>query len=587
MSDKLKNLSFLIILTTILFSVERLRGQNMLIANPAELSDFRSAFVNPAIISFQDPHAALGGKLYHVGFVESQSSPFRQGFASLALPFAISSAMGFGIQMQYFDSPLYTQSNISFGITRRFRHVFAFGVKMNIFNHGFNRENFDLVDENDPVFANGTSKWSTSFGLGAVMMPASFVSFGVGLDHINRANVSLTNDDVYQPLQTYLGAVFNFGLLQASVSALYEEGKFRPKTSIGSFASEMGFFRLGYTDKAVQAEGQLRITGPFSLNYSYDYTLFDNRGVGGGSHQFAVIYDFGRQRDLPKIEIPNDFKVEFQSPDRSFLEESRFYVYPTTAKLEIIEKRITRHIDPTVKPEALAQLSLYELGVLDSSRTEEYLPFVKDTVDMDAVPAALDASLSSSYEDFIQNASQKGVKTEVVTSKETVMRAAALKKQFTDDATVQFVEPVYASSADSARLNERVGKQPIKAQETLTVLSQRATRFSVMPVALNAQVHSWRLVLTNANGQEIRSFTGRGMPPEEVEWDWRDQAGNLVAPGNYYFHLEWQDSRSKSHQSDKNVIAVQKLIRNITIEITHKPKPIGADVDEIDLILKK
>lgn len=587
MSDRFKNLFCLITLTAILFSVERSLGQNMLIANPAELSDFRSAFVNPAIISFQDPHAALGGKLYHVGFVEGQSSPFRQGIASLALPFGISDATGFGVQMQYFDSPLYTQSNISFGITRRFRHVFAFGVKMNIFNHGFNRENFDLIDENDPVFANGTSKWSTSFGLGAAMMPASFVTFGVGLDHINRANVSLTNDDVYQPLQAYLGAVFNFGFLQAGVSAVLEEGEIRPKTSIGSFASQMGFFRLGYADRALQAEGQLRITGPFSLNYSYDYTLFDNQGVGGGSHQFSVIYDFGRQRDLPKIEIPDDFKVEFRAPDRSFLEESRFYVYPTTDKLEIIEKRITRHIDPMVKPEALAQLSLYELGILDSSRTEEYLPFEKDTVDIGAVPAVIDASLSSSYEDFIQNASQKGVKTEVVTSKETMMRAAALKKRFTEESAPKFVEPVYASSADSARLNERVGQQPIKTRETLTVLSQRATRFSVMPVALSAQVQSWRLVLTNADGQEIRSFAGIGMPPEELEWDWRDQAGNLIVPGNYYFHLEWQDSRGESHQSDKNVIVVQKIFRNITIEITHNPKPIGADVDEIDLILKK
>ncbi len=562
-------------------------AQNLITANPAEMGDFRSAFVNPGIISFQDAHAALGGKLFHLGFVENHTSPFRHGLMSLVLPFGIDDMTGLGIQAQYFNSPLYSQSNLTFALTRRFRGVFGLGVKVNVFNHAFNENNFDLVDADDPVFAGGTSKWNASLGAGVAFMPYSFLTLGVGIDHINRANISLSGDAVYQPFKAYLGAVATFGLLQASVSAAYEDHELLPKISIGTFPGQLGLLRVGVNQNAFEAEAQLRITGPLSLNYSYDYTLFDNQGIGFGSHQLTLIHEFDRQRSLPKIKLPEEFAAPFVPPDKILREESRFAVHPTSRQLDIIDKRITRHIDPGISEEALAQLTLYDLGILDSSRAEAIVPFEKDTLDLDAVPAIVDVNLSAPYLEFIRSLNERGIRAEIITSKESRLRAAGMRKYFGSDSTLAFVEPLYPSPADSALANEKLPPQSIKTQESMTVLAPRSTSFTIIPVSLESYAQNWRLVIESEDGDEIRGYAGSGMPPQEIEWDWRDHSGRVIAPGIYYYSLHWSDSRDQPHATDKNPIFVKKIVRSITIEITHQPKAIGDDVHEIDLILKK
>lgn len=591
MAKKSKTCVFLFFVLSFAFFSHSLRAQNIVVGNPAEISDFKSAFVNPGIVSFQDAQLALGGKFFHLGFVEEQTSPFRQGFVSLALPSAFSQEVGFGIQAQYFNTPLYSQSNIAFTLSKRFNHIYSFGVKFNLFSRAFNRDNFDLVDPDDPVFRNGTSLWAGSFGAGVAMFPSPYVTLGIGIDHINRANISLNNDNVYQPFKGYLGAVFSFGLLQASVSTSYEEGRWLPRTSIGSRKQELGFIMLGYSENALQAEAQVRVSGPFSLNYSYEYTLFDNEGFGQGSHQFTLIHDFGRERNLPKFEVPEQFLLEFHPPDRTLEEEARFYVYPSVEKLHIIEKKIHRTIDPELTSAQLAQLSAFDIGVLDTSRSEPYLPFERDSVDLGKVSASVDASLSADYENFITNVKNRKLKTNIITSKETYLRAAGLRHHFGADSLsvhrLAFLEPVYQSVQDSILATRKLGTQPIKPQESVTRLSENSTTFQIVPVSVLGKPKDWQFVVEDANGRRIKAFQGSGSPPVELEWDWRDDAGKLVMPGVYNYYLEWRDHKNIDYRSDVKHIAVEKLIRNISIEISNKPKDTGVDADEINIILKK
>lgn len=44
-------------------------------------------------------------------------------------------------------------------------------------------------------------------------------------------------------------------------------------------------------------------------------------------------------------------------------------------------------------------------------------------------------------------------------------------------------------------------------------------------------VERWRLVVADARGREVRTFEGRGEPPEEIEWDGRTADGELASPG--------------------------------------------------------
>ncbi len=570
-------------------------AQNLIVANPAEDTDFKSMFVNPAILSFQDRYVAVGGKLFHLGFVQNQTSPFRQGFVSLSLPFGISNKMGLGIQGQYFNSPLFSQSDLSFLLSRRIKRNLAVGLKFNVFSKSFNQANFDLVDANDPVFRNGTSKWAATFGAGLFMYPLSNLSIGIGIDHINRANISLTNDNVYQPFKSYFGAVWQYGLIRVSMSASYEDGRWLPKTSIGTGMTHVGYLMVGYNERSFQAEGQYRITGPLSINYSYENTIFDHESFGQGSHQVTLIHNFGQKRELPKFEIPRQMLLKFQPPDKSYFGEAKFYVFPSVEKLDIIEKKLTRKIDPNLDAKALAQLSEFDVGALDNRFEEQLLPFEKRSVDVGRIPAVEEANLSKKYKTFLKEVAQnsKGgtaTQTNIITPKNSYLRAAGLKKYFLNDTltadNVHFIEPVYQSKSDSLVAMQKIGKQSILPHEELQSLSSATTTFQITPVSQMIKPKTWNLIVQNSNNMRVKSFAGRGMPEAEIEWDWRDESGELITPGVYSYVLEWQDKQGAYHQTEEKFISVQKLIRHINIEITHKQKSIGDHADEIDIILK-
>ena len=179
---------------------------NLVPANPANIFDAKSSFVNPAMLSFQRSQLLLGMKVFHLGFVESDAFVFRNNYISATTPYIFSDNVVFGITGQYFGIPLYNQSQVSFLVSSRVLRKFAVGLKYNILNHSFNKNQFDQIDSYDPVFSNGTTKVSHSFGMGMLAFPVPGLCIGFSLDHINRPDISLIGDGIHQPY------VFDFGI---------------------------------------------------------------------------------------------------------------------------------------------------------------------------------------------------------------------------------------------------------------------------------------------------------------------------------------------------------------------------------------
>lgn len=569
------------------------QAQNLIEANPAEYSDYRSSFVNPAVLSFQKNHVAIGGKVFHTGFVDERGSAFRQGYVSLALPFGIGKYTGVGLQAQYFNSPLYSQSNISLLLARRFNNNYAFGLRVNLFSKSFNQNEFDLVDPNDPVFRNGATKWAGTLGAGVSMFPLPFLSLGLGVDHINRANISLTNDAVYQPFAGYVGAMAHWGAVRVSVSFIYEDGIWRSKTGFGAALSTKGFAMLGFDETALHAEVQYRVAGALSLNYNYEYTLFDNVGVGQGSHAITLIRSLDRPRKLPHFILPDEFRAEFSPPDPSLNPDARFYVYSIIDKVEIVEKNITRKISPEITRQQLAQLTLTELEMLPTSEDIKDFEVKNRPVDLGLIPLTIDALLSEGYRKFVQKISTEGghKKVRVITPKEGYLRAAGLRKLFhqgsinTED--VVFIERVYKTYRDSVMANQKLGDRPVEPHQTIRTISSEFTVIQITPIENVGAPESWRLIFKNTSNYELYAVSGEGMPPVEIRWDWRDRAGNVVGPGAYSYQLEWVDADGEKNITSKKLIIMQNVTRNITIEVTNHQKEMGVNADEIDIILKR
>ncbi len=590
-SKNMKTLALILLFVTMV--VANLTAQNLIEANPAEYSDYRSSFVNPAVLSFQKNHVAVGGKMFHMGFIDDRGSAFRQGYVSLALPFGMGKYTGVGLQAQYFNSPLYSQSNISLLLARRVKNNYAFGLRFNLFSKAFNQQEFDLVDPNDPVFRNGATKWAGTLGAGVSIFPLPFLSLGLGVDHINRANISLTSDDVYQPFAGYVGAMAHWGAARVSVSFIYEDGIWRPKTGFGAALSTKGFAMLGIDDTALHAEAQYRVAGTLSLNYNYEYTLFDNVGVGQGSHAITLIRSLDRPRKLPHFILPDEFRAEFSPPDPSLNPDARFYVYSTIDKVEIVEKNLTRKISPAITRQQLAHLTLKELEMLPTSEDIKNFQVKNKSVDLGLIPLTIDASLSEEYQKFVQKISTEGIqkKVRVITPKVGYLRAAGLRKLFrqgsvnTED--VVFIEPVYQTYRDSVMANQKLGNRLVETQQTIQTISSEFTVIQITPIENVGTPKSWRLVFKNTSNYELKAVAGDGLPPAEVRWDWRDRAGNVVQPGAYSYQLEWVDGNGEKNITSKKLIIMQKVTRNITIEVTNHQKEMGVNADEIDIILKR
>ncbi len=63
----------------------------------------------------------------------------------------------------------------------------------------------------------------------------------------------------------------------------------------------------------------------------------------------------------------------------------------------------------------------------------------------------------------------------------------------------------------------------------------------------NDQVHSWRFVIDEPDGMRVRTLQGDGNVPEAIEWDGRDETGQLVKGGKIFQYQLLIDYLDNSH----------------------------------------
>ncbi len=66
-------------------------------------------------------------------------------------------------------------------------------------------------------------------------------------------------------------------------------------------------------------------------------------------------------------------------------------------------------------------------------------------------------------------------------------------------------------------------------------------------VEANDEVQSWHLVIEEADGSHVRALQGEGPVPDEIEWDGRDETGQLVQGGKIFQYQLLIDYHNNSH----------------------------------------
>jgi hypothetical protein len=580
----------------LLVATSSVRSQALIRGIATDLLDPRSLFANPALASFQRPMLSAGVKVYYLGLLANQSTPFKQGFFSIAGPHVFGE-FGVGITGQYFQSPMLNRAVLGLQLSRRLFRVLSLGVSASAYALSYDAASFDLVDEDDPVFRGGTQKLTLTTSAGLLFIPVENFSLALGGRHLNQPDLSLLGDGVRQPILPFAAVSFSVGPLRATVAAEKFPDRLETRAFVEAFETGGNFFRLGGGLNGVAAAAQMRLAGPLAINYSYELPVNQMRGATSGSHLITLIFDFDRLSSLPDRVLPPAQIFHVDPPGRLPPPTPRILVWVTDPEVEVYEKRIIRRIDPEIERESLLKLTSYDIGVLDSTFVQSVPPFEPEPVEVVTAPQPMGRLLSSSYRQTLRRirelfTERPELRVELLTRDGAVYRAAQLKAELAsgeeeDDERLIVARARFVDPADSLRFFSRVLPTSLLPEERLVFAKPEETTIEFLPVYLQGGISSWRLEIRNKEGQVVRLFSGGSVLPQRLRWDWRTDSGEVIGPGTYRCLLTWTDERGERRQSEEMRFYVRKFLRTIHVEITKDPTRLDPEVKDINIYLNK
>jgi len=585
------------IFSIIVFLSVSVSAQNLLQPHPLDIRSGNAHLLNPSIISYQPSLVQVGMRVFHLGFLDESAARFRLNYVSVVLPRWLPKELAFAVHAQSLSMPIYSQSYVSFGLSRRYKNFFAVGLKAGLLSKSYDRGDFVGVDPNDPVFKNDKGRTSLDLGGGVTFWPLPSVSVSFSRDHLNQPNVALGPTRFKLKGESHLALSYHFGNIQTAFITQRDDRSLRAGGFFQYDNPAWGFVRLGLDKVAMSLESRLQLYGPVSLNYSLNFPTADLRGETNGSHEFALVFELDRLSPLPKMETPPPFRYAFSAPAAFEPSAPRAHLRAENEVLEITAKRLQRLIAPDVPTYALAALSSYDLGMLDSS-------LVSPNPSFHVTPfAAADTSVkllglySKDYRYSLQQLSADinkttGTMATIVTNPLAKSRALGLRNYLVENTAlglnkVQIGEPNFATRLDSLRTTRRAGNRIIVPREEVVVLNPPAAVFHIATANFSAPPKRWQLIVEKENGAPVWKMEGEGHIPQQLVWNWRDAAGKVVAPGYYRYALTWQTPNDALHNSPSGRFYVKKFQRTITIRVARKFDGLQQPADDVKMILNR
>ncbi len=547
-------------------------AQELILGPVTGIDDAKSLQANPALISFQRPKIAFGAKAYHVGLGTEGGVPLRQGFFTASAPYLFLGRIGMSGQVQYFDSPIFNRVMGGFSASGEVTRWFSFGVSASALNISYNRDEFVGVDPNNPVFAEGTGRTTMSLGAGAYLEPIPGLGLAFGGRHLNSPNLSLTGDsEGAEDPQIFGGISYTFGPVRARAEAHTGRHGVESIFAVEAYSTAGSFFRLGATPTGTlgQAEAQLHVGGPLSLNYSYELPFSDLSGATSGTHQFTVVFEFGRTPALPdKVQAPS-LPITAEREEISAELQPKVHLAATDSYVQNLQQRIVRSFDEDVPEEALRQLAEEDVGQIDSTFAQVRRPSAVSPVR--DLPDTIEFAdlLSEDYLDAVGSlqallASREGQQLSITGQDEEVIKAIGLRNWLLDGDEVPSDHILVDQGGDRTPID----LDELQMEEELIMVLPRFTRLFPIASYQRDAIASWELNVRDSQDQVVRQFAGTGTIPEEVHWEWDDEQGTPLDAGVYRYALTWEDVDGNTHLSNERSFYVRQVVRTINIEVT-------------------
>lgn len=302
----------------------QLGAQTNLGLNSSNFTFYDAVYHNPAVIAaYSSAQASIGMQFPFIGLADDN---LRTSLGSIALPFG--NGLAFGARAVYFSADVMQQGSFSILIAKSlFDDRLRLGGNANFLTYGYDRDEFDLEDRDDPLLSNALSKSVPSFGIGAVLQATPKFAIGVSIDHLNRPDISLDDSGFKKPLLINFGASYFTPFMTTQVDVQMESSDLLIHAGLRrsllqnrmSLFAGYGFSGSAQRDLLAELNFQL---GNVGLSYHYLYPLTELNTISSGSHRLMVVFGSGGSVAAgagPEIIIANPASDRIETSQESIL----------------------------------------------------------------------------------------------------------------------------------------------------------------------------------------------------------------------------------------------------------------------------
>ncbi|MDZ7263649.1 MAG: type IX secretion system membrane protein PorP/SprF [candidate division KSB1 bacterium] len=547
-----------ILIVGALLSLSEVYGQGFNINNAADVSHPWISEMNPAVISTQFSRVALGLKVFHFGFIPNQNFAIQESHINASFPFLLPYEIGLGGDLRYFSAGIYSEFSGAVMVSRKIWEQLSLGMKIGFGRFGFAREDFHLVDANDPLLSGNLARTTLNLGVGAFWNSGPW-SFGLGVDHLNRPNLGRQTQAIL-PQEISLAASYTFRNLIPSLMLHHDGNYVRYGLALAVRHERMGLFRCSFENTLpLKLELQVNLSRDNQLHYGLDLPTGELTSVSMGSHEMVYARILGRGPDIgqPEIQLSTD-------------------------TLHIIQERVVRSMP--------RELSIYEVEKL-AELSPEYLQPKGRFGNALIVPTGV----LSQYEtqnlrlqryaklgrEIKRRLQQMPSANLILQADERTLPDARILRQFLIQKGI-----VAANQIDVIKLNGAVRPKLEGFEPGEETQSQVAPKLSVEKLTFGLQVpgkirrvKDWELVILNNKKEVVKSMHGNDELPELVDWDWRDKWGELLDSGQYTCSLTINTLNGQQKNTVSQPLQVTRLNRTVYLRFSQEPSLQASKLD--------
>ncbi len=522
------------------------RAQGYFQWNTADRNKLWVTEINPAIISFQNTEFSAGLKLFHVGFLQGNSLGMRESRLNLSAPFYLPFEIGVGFDLRYFTAGIYSEISSALMLSKEVYPKLSIGAKVALDHRGFSKENFNIVDADDPLINSGLSLNALNVGFGAYWAPGKF-RLGMGVDHLNTPNVGLISTSVY-PKEVSGAIGYRVGMFTPTL-LLHDNGiEIKYGFSVTYEKPHIGRLRLGYErSMPVKMEASLNLGKRSQLHYAMDFPGEGTSGASYGTQEFVY------SRILAKKPVIGQPEILF-----------------STRKLDIIYETQVRTLAADVQIAALDR-SGELMGQYFTSRghKDDFL-FVKagtlNEYETDLIKQKRQLKLVHRIsKNAYENPQMKIV---IWANKHTLADARDIKYQLETRARIASNRITIAKIKKKSAydlVGFVPGKKMVRRLPPRLSKERLVIRFRVP--GRTRKTNGWQFVIKDSYGKPVRIYSGNKSLPKALVWDWADMDGHRVTAGTYTGFLNVDAAENLHHKARSADLTVYNIKRTVTMKI--------------------